>query len=77
MRVDDGIETGRRSRSSIDKKYYSPLSRCGLSETETSRSIFIHNLLSNAVSSMHGVSPEINSPHRRMPPDASQLVSQQ
>ena len=27
MHVDDGIETGSRSRSSIDKKYYSPLYR--------------------------------------------------
>ncbi len=27
VHVDDGIETGSRSRSSIDKKYYSPLYR--------------------------------------------------
>jgi hypothetical protein len=27
VHVDDGIETARRSRSSIDKKYYSPLYR--------------------------------------------------
>jgi hypothetical protein len=31
VHVDDDIDTGSRSKSSMDKRYYSPLSRCDLS----------------------------------------------